>query len=235
MKKRLILSLIIACFAVIFAWTQALPAFTADTGKKSLMGKEVGIPYTNLISYFGYIKAGAQPDEVVKGKKMYYIYVWVPAVSPEIGLRMISPVSSLKPEPKPKATDFISSEYNEGKNDKTNFFDTYIVFERASDIIDPKDIASKINSTKWVTYGSNDDSSELPAQPSGNKYNSVLRIVSEPSNPAKALVRGLYRIGFTTFKTGEVQGTFLAQVGSIVKLPGVVIEKDKKALIEKVK
>jgi hypothetical protein len=32
---------------------------------------------------------------------------------------------------------------------------------------------------------------------------------------------GLYRIGFTTYKRGEVQGSFLAQVGSPIKLPGV--------------
>ncbi|MGZ3905035.1 MAG: LipL32 family surface lipoprotein [Bacteroidia bacterium] len=36
---------------------------------------------------------------------------------------------------------------------------------------------------------------------------------------------GLYRIGFTTYKVGEVQGSFVAQVGAPVKLPGVKIAK----------
>ena len=74
-------------------------------------------------------------------------------------------------------------------------------------------------------YDSNDDSGELPAQPSGSKYNSLMRITSEVSNPLKALVAGLYRIGFTTYKTGEVQGSFIAQVGAPVKLPCVKIAK----------
>jgi hypothetical protein len=34
---------------------------------------------------------------------------------------------------------------------------------------------------------------------------------------------GLYRIGFTTYKTGEVQGSFLAQIGAPIKLPGVAV------------
>ncbi len=70
----------------------------------------------------------------------------------------------------------------------------------------------------------------MPAQPSGSKYNSLMRVTSETSDPLKSLVVGLYRIGFTTYKTGEVQGGFLAQVGAPVKLPGVKIAKDLNAL-----
>jgi hypothetical protein len=57
-----------------------------------------------------------------------------------------------------------------------------------------------------------------------------MRISSETSNPTKALVMGLYRIGFTTFKTGEVQGSFIAQIGAVVKLPGIKIAKDLESL-----
>ena len=64
---------------------------------------------------------------------------------------------------------------------------------------------------------------------------SLLRVVSESSNPSKALTKGLYRIGFTTYKTGEVQGTFVAEVGSPIKLPGVVINKDLNKIIEATK
>ncbi len=63
----------------------------------------------------------------------------------------------------------------------------------------------------------------MPAQPSGSKYNSLMRITSDPSNPEKSLVMGLFRIGFTTYKTGEVQGSFLAQLGAPIKLPGVSV------------
>ncbi|OHD14925.1 MAG: hypothetical protein A2Z96_00950 [Spirochaetes bacterium GWB1_48_6] len=75
----------------------------------------------------------------------------------------------------------------------------------------------------------------MPAQPSGSKYNSVLRVVSEPSDPLKALVRGLYRIGFTTYKVGEVQGTFLAQIGAPIKIPGVQVSKTLEGLAKVVK
>jgi hypothetical protein len=49
---------------------QKLDKFGADLGKKSLMGKEIRIPYTDLTSYFGFIKPGSTPDEVKGGKKM---------------------------------------------------------------------------------------------------------------------------------------------------------------------
>ncbi|MDD7884811.1 LipL32 family surface lipoprotein [Flavivirga sp. 57AJ16] len=71
----------------------------------------------------------------------------------------------------------------------------------------------------------NDDSSEMPKQPRGVKYNSLLKYKSVASTPAKALTAGLYRIGFTTYKTGDVKGIFLAQVAAPIKLPGVVMAK----------
>ena len=82
---------------------------------------------------------------------------------------------------------------------------------------------------------SNDDSSELPKQPNGSAYNSVLRHKSSSDNPTEALTRGLYRIGFTTYKTGEVSGTFVAQLGAPIKLPGVVVARSIEEIIEKTK
>lgn len=83
-----------------------LDKFGADLAKKSVMGKEIGVPYTDLTSYFGYIKPDSTPDEVKNGKKMYYIYVWIPVAAPEIGVRMISPVpDSVKPTDK----DYVSA------------------------------------------------------------------------------------------------------------------------------
>lgn len=46
---------------------------------------------------------------------------------------------------------------------------------------------------------------------------------------------GLYRIGFTTYKKGEVQGSFLAQVGAPLKLPGSAISATIEGLLEQVK
>jgi hypothetical protein len=211
----------ILCLAIgLGAAAQKLDKFGADMGKKSALGKEIRIPYTDIQSYYGFIKPGAAPDEVKGGKKMYYVYVWIPIAAPEIGVRMISPVpDSMKPTDK----DYVSATYKENATDTKSFFDTWVTLERATDVLKIDDVAAKAKSAKWVTIDKNDDSSEMPAQPSGSKYNSLMRITSNPSDPMKSLVMGLYRIGFTTYKTGEVQGSFLAQIGSPVKLPGVAI------------
>lgn len=210
---------------------QKLDKFGADLGKKNVMGKEIRVPYTDLVSYYGYIKPGAAPDETVNGKKMYYLYVWIPAVAPEIGLRMISPV----PEGmEPGKNDFIGTDFTANSSDKKNFFDTWITLQKAEGITSVDDIA-KGKSAKWNTLDNNDDSGEMPANPAGSKYNSLMRITSEPSNPMKALVVGLYRIGFTTYKVGEVQGSFLAQVGAPVALPGFMIANNLDELMKQVK
>jgi hypothetical protein len=218
--KKIILSSALCLAMGLTATAQKLDKFGADLAKKTVMGKEIRVPYTDMTSYFGYIKPGSTPDEVKNGKKMYYIYVWVPIAAPEIGIRMISPApDSVKPTDK----DYVSADYTENAADTKNFFDTWVSFERAEGIMKIEDVASKAKSAKWVTIEKNDDSSEMPAQPSGKKYNSLMRITSDTSNPEKSLVMGLYRIGFTTYKTGEVQGSFLAQMGAPVKLPGVSV------------
>lgn len=219
MKNKLFTMMI--CLATLsIANAQKLNKFGADLAKKSVMGKEIRVPYTDMINYFGYIKPGAAPDEVKNGKKMYYLYVWVPVAAPEIGIRMISPAPEGE---KPAETDYVSASYTANAADTKSFFDTWITFERAEGIFKLEDVASKAKSAKWTTIETNDDSSEMPAQPSGSKYNSLMRITSDTSNPTKSIVMGLYRIGFTTYKTGEVQGSFLAQIGAPIKLPGVAV------------
>lgn len=218
--KKLMLAAAVAVAFTSATHAQKLDKFGADLGKKSVMGKEIRVPYTDLTSYFGYIKPGAAPDEVKNGKKMYYVYVWIPIAAPEIGIRMMSPA----PEGmKPGAKDFVTADFTANAADTKNFFDTWITFERAEGILKLEDAAAKAKTAKWVSIESNDDSGDMPAQPSGKKYNSLMRITSDPNNPTKSLVMGLYRIGFTTYKTGEVQGSFLAQLGAPVSLPGVAV------------
>lgn len=215
MKKLFTLLLLVGLTAT----AQKLDKFGADLAKKSVMGKEIRVPYTDLISYFGYIKPGSKPDEVKGGKKMYYLYVWIPIAAPEIGVRMISPApESVKPSDK----DYVAADFTTNA-ERTSFFDTWVTLERADGIFKIEDVAAKAKTAKWTTLDTNDDSGEMPAQPSGSKYNSLMRITSDPSNPAKSLIVGLYRIGFTTYKTGEVQGSFLAQLGAPVSLPGVAV------------
>lgn len=229
MRKNVLAGLL--CLAVgMTATAQKLDKFGADLAKKSVMGKEIRVPYTAMTSYFGFIKPGSKPDEVKGGKKMYYIYVWIPVAAPEIGIRMISPVPDSS---KPSETDFVSADYTANAADTKSFFDTWITFERAEGIFKIEDVAGKAKTASWTKIESNDDSGEMPAQPSGSKYNSLMRITSDTSNPTKSLVMGLYRIGFTTYKTGEVQGGFLAQLGAPIKLPGVQVAVNPADIVKK--
>lgn len=213
------------------SYAQKLDKFGAEMGKKSVMGKEIRVPYTDVVSYYGYIKPGSKPDEVRGGKNYYYLYVWIPAAAPELGIRMASPVPG---KMAPEKTDYVSAAYTENKADATSYFDTWISLERADGIVAKGDLA-KAAKASWKAYDTNDDSSEMPAQPSGSKYNSLMRISSDMNNPAKALVAGLYRVGFTTYKTGEVKGSFVAQLGAPVKLPGVVVAQSLDELAKQIK
>lgn len=231
MKKNVFAGLI--CLAVGMSMAaQKLDKFGADLAKKSVMGKEIRVPYTDMSSYFGYIKPGAAPDEVKDGKKMYYVYVWIPLAAPEIGVRMISPAPD---SVKPSDSDYQTEDYKANLADTKSFFDTWITLERAEGIMKIEDAAAKAKSAKWNIIDSNDDSGEMPAQPSGSKYNSLMRITSDTSNPMKSLIMGLYRIGFTTYKRGEVQGSFLAQIGAPIKLPGVAIAAKPENLLASIK
>ncbi len=207
--------LIIGSIATVNA--QKLSKFGGLTEKK-IGPKTIKVPYTDLVSYLGYAAPGNE-DETREGKKFYYIYVWIPAVAPELGVRMMSPVG------KKKIKNAIESKAYADNASSSEYFDTYITLERSDIFSKDKISEAAVKNAKWTVLERNDDSSEMPKQPSGSGYNSLLRYKSEASNPQKALTAGLYRIGFTTYKRGEVKGTFLAQVGAPIKLPGVVMAK----------
>ncbi|MDO5979111.1 Lipl32 family lipoprotein [Flavivirga spongiicola] len=215
--KNVIAIALLVIGSIVNANAQKLSKFGGLTEKK-IGPKTIKVPYTDMVSYLGYAAPGNE-DETKDGKKFYYIYVWIPAVAPELGVRMMSPVgkTKIKKVTKSKAyTDNASS---------SEYFDTYITLERSDIFSKDKISETAVSNAKWTVLERNDDSSEMPKQPSGSKYNSLLRYKSEASNPQKALTVGLYRIGFTTYKKGEVKGTFLAQVAAPIKLPGVVMAK----------
>jgi hypothetical protein len=199
-----------------------LPSFGAELGKKVSPVGEVRVPYASVVSYFGYVAPGAPADEIREGKRMFYLYLWIPVAAPEVGVRMLSPVGDLaRPT---EGGDFVDPLFKErGLADRSNYFDTWVRMERCLTAIGAADVVKPCS--QWTSYGDNDDSAELPAQPSGNRHNSVLRVTSTPSDPLRTLVRGLYRIAFTTYKVGEVQGSFLAQVGAPVAMPGAAMAR----------
>lgn len=230
MKKTILV--IISAFLFISLSTintsaQKLGKF-GSTIEKTVGPKTVRVPYTDVISYLGYAAKGNE-DAVVDGKKFYYIYLWIPLVAPEIGVRMMSPVGKTKIKNAIMAADY-------EKNAKSKeYFDTYITIERSTIIKKENINKENVEKAKWFLLEKNDDSSEMPPLPSGSKYNSLLRYKSEVSDPLKALTIGLYRIGFTTYKKGEVNGTFLAEVGAPIKLPGVAIAKTLEELNKQLK
>ncbi len=231
MKKKAMLTAVLGAL-ILAGCSNSTPVgtFGAELGKKSLAGKTIRVPYTDVKNYYGFVKPGAEADEVKNNRKYNYIYVWIPAAAPEIGVRMVSPV----PEGStPVEGDFTSTYWGENDN-SGKYFDTYIEFERSLSIINPDQITeASVKGSKWQMLERNDDSSEVPPLPSGANYNSLLRVESDINNPTKALVRGLYRIGFTTYKRGEVQGSFIAQVGAPVEIPGVIMASSIEELQEK--
>ena len=200
------------------SFAQGLGDFGSSTEKK-VGPKTIQVPYTDVITYLGYAEVGSE-DEVIDGKKFTFLYLWIPAVAPEIGVRMMSPVGDTKVK-----NAIMAPNYEENAKSE-DYFDTYITLERTLSILKAEDItAENVAAAKWIKLDYNDDSGEMPKNPGGSSYNSLLRYKSDAGNPEKALTVGLYRIGFTTYKVGEVKGTFLAQVGAPIKLPGVAIAK----------
>lgn len=172
------------------------------------------LPYTGLVNYFGFIDPAAKPDGMFKGKNAYYLYFWVPAAIDEVGIAMYSPATS-----NPGGKDFVGPKFKEQyAKDSKSFFDTYIALERMM-VIDAAKIKDGAKAPTQM-LGENDDTSEIPRNPGGQAYNSILRIKTEAANPLKALVRSVYRITFTSFR-GNVKGSFVAQVGT--NIPGVKI------------
>ena len=90
---KLSLVLLILVFATEKLSAQKLKTFNSSITKK--MGpKKIAVPYTDVTSFMGYASPGTE-DEIKDGKKFYYIYVWIPVVAPEIGVRMMSPAAQL--------------------------------------------------------------------------------------------------------------------------------------------
>jgi hypothetical protein len=138
---------------------------------------------------------------------------------------MISPVGNLA---EPEKEDFVQANYGQKvKSDKETWFDTWIRVERM-DIVSPDNIktASKVINI----LDKDDDSDDTYDEQRHAKYNSLVRIETDLSRPDKALVRGLYRVVFTTYKKGKVEGSFIATLGSNV--PGIKIASTLKELNE---
>ena len=190
-----------------------LPKLTSSVTKRVGFTK-VKAPYVNSVNYFGYIDSKTKADATINGKDAYYLYVWVPGAIDELGVRMISPVGDLA---KPEKGDFVQDGYNKKhKADQNKWFDTWIRVERMK-VVDPADIKNASKSLQVLDE--DDDGDDTYEEKRHAKYNSLTRIKTEVGSPTKALVRGLYRVAFTTYKKGKVEGSFVATLGS--NIPGL--------------
>ncbi|WP_028972816.1 LipL32 family surface lipoprotein [Spirochaeta cellobiosiphila] len=198
--------------------TTFLAVGCSTSGLTSSITKGVGpltvhAPYANMTNFYGYVASDVKADGEYKGKDSYYLYFWVPAVIDEVGVAMYSPADQVPSEGDYKSAIFDSAY----EKDSEAFFDTFIALEKM-DIFDPEKI--KDGGSVVSELATNDDSGEMPKNPAGQSYNSLLRHKSDAGSPLKALTRGVYRIAFTSFR-GDIEGSFTAQVGT--NIPGVVI------------
>jgi len=199
-----------------------LPRLTSSN-KTGFGFASVRAPYIENTNYFGYVDKNSKADGVIKGKNAFFLYVWIPAAADEIGVRMISPVGDLA---SPEKGDFVHSNYAKAsKADPKQWFDTWLRVERM-DVIDPTNI--KTGGKVLNVLDEDDDGDDTYEEKRHSKYNSLVRIKSELSSPTKALVRGLYRITLTTYKKGDVAGSFVTTIGS--NIPGIKIAESPEKL-----
>lgn len=234
MKKSSILIISTAILVSFAACIGGLPGLQSNfsVGEQDIPGvgvKKLFAPYSETVNYWGYIKPGQAADAVVNGKKSYFLFVWVPAAIVELGVRLISPTGEIG---EPSSGDFQSEAFKAATPEEKsmpNWFDTWIRVERLAAIM-PNQIEGAAKGKALQNLGDNDDGDDTYNEERHNKYNSLLRIqipnipksLDELKNidTKKLLVRGLYRITFTTYKVGEVKGSFVATVG-VLGPPGV--------------
>lgn len=211
-KKTIVLAAMIAAFAVSSCVSQMYTL--KSSASKTVSGKEVKASYSNVVNYFGYVSQDMKPGGKYKGRNAYYLYVWVPAAIDELGTAVYSPCDIT-----PGSGDFVHPEFKKNFSaDSRTFFDTFIALDRMV-IIDPDKIKSGTGAVV-MPLEINDDTSEIPANPGGQSYNSIIRAISNRKNPTKTLVKSVYRLTLTSLK-GSVKGSYLCQIGTNV--PGVKI------------
>lgn len=209
------------------------------------------IPYVVLKSYLGY--SDTTMSAVVKnGKKIHYVYIWVPNTTREIGVRMVSPTTNVK------ISDPIIGDKYIANSSSDDFFEPYITLEKSN--ASTLEMVSNAKNQTWQILPRNDK--EIPSQE--DEVNSILRYNSSPIKrkvpptlqkkndeikldstkidstkivkvkkiERTRLTRGLYRVGFTSLKD-EVEGTFLLQVGFSSKLKGIFMSRTIEGLQKK--
>ena len=170
--------------------------------------------YASQANYFGYVVPGSEPDEVEGHRQLHYLYLRVPATVPELALRLVSPVRGwLQPRPD---TDQVAPGFADHAASLVGF-DADLALQRCA-----QPAPSEPDCLSWHTVAHNDDSDELPTNDRGAHLHAQLR-AQPPAGPWPA---GIYRLVLSAGKGGDVQGTYLVQVGAPVVGLKMVIGPD---------
>ncbi len=171
-------------------------------------------PYIGTVSYFGYFEDGNLADDTSANQNKYYFYFSLPQSTNEIGARALSPIPTTI---MPSRGDQVAMNYFENETNKSDFFDPVIMLEKCVNDESGKGV--------WVQLGINDNSEELPAQPTGERNNALIRVSSDSVDVSKMLVPGVYRIVVKDkFDRPAVGGCFL-QVGTTCRVSGLWLYK----------
>ncbi len=169
-------------------------------------------PYPTVASYFGYITPGTEPDVVADGVKLTVVYVRLPAATPGLAVRAVSPVGGLA---QPRPGDSVARGYL-AHADGPVAFDPSLRIERCVADTPPAPGAEE-GCPAWQPLAESPELSHprAAAQP---RHTALVRVEVDHAQPLPA---GLYRVGLTVARGSDVQGAFLLQVGAATSVSGI--------------
>jgi len=202
-------------FAATILFVLALP-FLSSAQRLGRFGNN-GTSYSVIKTLYGIIPTKNIPSADLKDTINYFVYLWLPDSVSEISIRLISPVP---PNVFPNSGEKITEDYQDPPDTTyKKYFDPEVYLEKSLNASAPEDAFQKTN-LLWMRLGFNDNSSELFAQPSGEKNNSLLRILNNKKKNIR-LGSGLYRIRFRAHMEKNPEGTFMLQMGLMEMIPGI--------------
>lgn len=211
------LNLWLFVFMLLFSWnaySQGLNKFVSITSAKMVEGKRVRSEYPAMSGYVGHCENNNQNEK--------YLYLWVPNLIQEVGVRVISPIGDYTPDSK----DILEPN---ALLKKDTGFDPMIVFEMpVVPMTDKSKILESGSKVTWKSTLKNDDATEKVTGITGKETASVLRMAATSSK-----FLGLYRIKISAVKDTKLIGSYLMQAGS-VDSNGIIISDNLEDLFKKI-
>jgi hypothetical protein len=178
-------------------------------------GQESIGPYIGTVRYFNFFEKDDPADDTSKNQNRYYFYFSLPVSTNEIGARAVSPIPTTI---LPARGDQVAVNYFENESNKGDFFDPVIIIEKC--------ISDENGNSQWIELGMNDNSEELPAQPTGERKNALVRVTSDTADVNKMLVPALYRVVVMDKNDLPAIGGCFIQVGITKQVTGFMLYRD---------